>query len=129
MHVHEETWAKIRNRYRREAIAHKQIYDEQRMGRAEAIGLAVANIGGDAAFAPKHRALLRNVGSIVGFRTAQFIGTYQGFAQRGPVQSELKRRFYYPAGRIGKRDAPGGPNARRIAYGDDGDDVVNRPSG
>ncbi|HVT78733.1 MAG TPA: glycosyltransferase family 2 protein [Acidimicrobiales bacterium] len=119
VHVHEETWAKVRNRYRREAIAHKAIYDEQRMGRFEAIGLALANIGGDLAFAAKHRALVRNVGSIIGFRTAQFMGSYQGFAQSGPVHAELKRRFYYPAGRIGKREEPGGPDARRIEYGGD----------
>lgn len=118
VHVHDETFAKIRNRYRREAIAHKAIYDEQRMGRAEAVGLALANIGGDSLFALKHGALLKNFGSIVAFRTAQFIGTYQGFAQSGPVHSELKRRFYYPAGRIGRKEAPGGADARRIEYGD-----------
>ncbi|MEY2471854.1 MAG: hypothetical protein QOK28_1183 [Actinomycetota bacterium] len=118
VHVHEETWAKIRNRYRREAIAHKTIYDEQRMGRFEAVGLAVANIGGDLLFAARHRALLRNVGSIVAFRSAQFIGSYQGFSQSGPVHAELKRRFYYPAGRIGRSDEPGGADARRIEYGD-----------
>ena len=118
VHVHEETWSKIRNRYRREAIAHKAIYDEQRMGRIEAVGLAAANIAGDWLFALKHRALVRNFASIVAFRSAQFIGTYQGFAQSGPVHGELKRRFYYPAGRIGRKDAPGGPDARRIEYGD-----------
>jgi rhamnosyltransferase len=117
--VHDESWAKIRNRYRREAIAHKAIYDEQRMGRLEAIGLAVANIGGDLLFALKHRALVRNAASIVAFRTAQFTGTYQGFAQSGPVHAELKRRFYYPAGRIGRKEEPGGSNARRIEYGDE----------
>jgi rhamnosyltransferase len=116
VHVHDETWAKIRNRYRREAIAHKAIYDEQRMGRFEAVGLAMVNIGGDLLFALRHRALLRNAGSIVAFRTAQFTGTYQGFAQSGPVHSELKRRFYYPAGRIGRKDEPGGSDARRIEY-------------
>jgi glycosyltransferase involved in cell wall biosynthesis len=119
VHVHEETWAKIRNRYRREAIAHKTIYDEQRMGRFEAVGLAVVNIGGDLLYAARKRALLRNAASIVGFRTAQFIGSYQGFAQSGPVHAELKRRFYYPAGRTGYSEEPGGPEARRIEYGGD----------
>jgi glycosyltransferase involved in cell wall biosynthesis len=118
VHVHEETWAKIRNRYRREAIAHKAIYDEQRMGRLEAVGLALANIGGDWLFALRHRALVRNAASIVAFRTAQFAGTYQGFAQSGPVHAELKRRFYYPAGRIGQKEDPGGSDARRIDYGE-----------
>lgn len=116
VHVHEESWAQVRNRYRREAIAHKAIYDDQRMGLFEAIGLAVANVGGDVAYAAKHRALLRNFGSIIAFRSAQFIGSFQGFAQQGPVRTELKRRFYYPAGRINAPEEPGGPSARRIEY-------------
>ena len=33
---------------------------------------------------------------IVRVRTAQFLGTYQGFHTRWPGSSELKRRFYYP---------------------------------
>ena len=36
--------------------------------------------------------------SIPRFRTAQFLGTYEGFAQRGEVPVELRRRFYYPRG-------------------------------
>ena len=32
------------------------------------------------------------------FRIAQFIGTMQGFKQRGPVADALLRRFYYPNG-------------------------------
>ena len=31
-------------------------------------------------------------------RLAQFMGTYQGFAQHGEVPQELRRRFYYPRG-------------------------------
>jgi glycosyltransferase involved in cell wall biosynthesis len=118
VHVHEETFAKVRNRYRREAIAHKAIYDEQRMGLFEAIGLAAVNIGGDLLYAARHRALVRNAASIVGFRSAQFIGTYQGFAQSGPVHASLKRRFYYPAGRVGFTAEPGGSDARPIEYGE-----------
>jgi glycosyltransferase involved in cell wall biosynthesis len=115
VHVHEESWRQIKNRYRREAIAHKVIYDEQRMGLFEAIRLAAWNIGGDLVHAARHRQLT-HVSGIVGFRTAQFIGSFQGFAQSGPVHAELKRRFYYPAGRSKPSDAPGGPDARPIDY-------------
>ncbi|MEY2470394.1 MAG: hypothetical protein QOF21_3092 [Actinomycetota bacterium] len=115
VHVHEEGWRQIKNRYRREAIAHKLLYDEQRMGLFEATRLALWNIGGDLVHALRHRELAHASG-IVGFRTAQFIGSYQGFAQSGPVHAELKRRFYYPAGRTRHSDAPGGDDARPIDY-------------
>ena len=36
VHVHEESWAQLVNRYRREAIAHKRIYHEKRMSALEA---------------------------------------------------------------------------------------------
>ena len=32
VHAHDETWGQLVNRYRREAIAHRRIYHEQRMG-------------------------------------------------------------------------------------------------
>ena len=40
--------------------------------------------------------LLARLVEIPWFRSAQFLGTYRGFRQSGPVSSELKRRFFYP---------------------------------
>ncbi len=116
VHVHEEGWRQIMTRYRREAIAHKTIYDEQRMGMFEAARLALWNIGGDAVHAARHRQLARNLKGICAFRSAQFIGSFQGFAQSGPVHAELKRRFYYPAGRSRPSATPGGAGAQPIDY-------------
>lgn len=97
VHVHDETWIQILNRYRREAIAHKQIYGDQTMGALEAVGLAALNSLDDYYCAFKSGVLGQNWRSIPEFRLAQFIGTYQGFRQRGPVSATLKRRFYYPS--------------------------------
>ena len=30
------------------------------------------------------------------FRTLQFLGTYRGFNQQGPIPARLYQRFYYP---------------------------------
>ena len=97
VHVHDESVAQIVNRYRREAVAHKQIYAEQRMGMPEVLGLAAINIIGDLRAAASERVLTRNAGDIVRFRAAQFYGTHRGFSQAGPVPEALRRRFYYPA--------------------------------
>lgn len=96
VHVHEERFAQVVNRYRREAIAHKQIYDDQRMHAVDAARLAAANVFSDWVAAYRSRVERRTYLSIAKFRIAQFYGTYQGFAQQGPVSSLLKRRFYYP---------------------------------
>jgi rhamnosyltransferase len=115
VHVHDESAAQIVNRYRREAVAHKQIYTEQRMGVAEAFRLAAINICGDARAAAADHVLSRNLPDILRFRVAQFYGTQRGFSQAGPVPEALRRRFYYPALTADPASVPGVPG-RFIEY-------------
>lgn len=96
VHVHRQSWSQIVNRYRREATAHLRIVHDQRMGRVEAVRLALTNVASDYIHAARDGVLLRNLFTIPWFRTAQFRGTYKGFAQRGDVSVVLRRRFYYP---------------------------------
>lgn len=97
-HIHDENFARIRNRYRREAIAHRRIFDDQRLGAFEAVLLFAANTGRDYMSAAARGKLLRNLGDIPLFRAGQYLGTWEGFRARGEVSAELKRRFYYPKG-------------------------------
>jgi rhamnosyltransferase len=97
IHVHHQSFAEIMNRYRREAIAHKAIDREQQMGIATAVRLAAMNVAEDFRHARRQSRLTEVATDIVRFRAAQFAGTYQGFAQDGPVTDTLKRRFYYPS--------------------------------
>lgn len=95
-HVHNENFGQIVNRYRREAIAHKAIYSEQRMGPGSVTRRATSNIAGDLAAARREGVLSAAAAAdVVRFRIAQFYGTYRGFAQQGPVTDLLARRFYY----------------------------------
>ena len=94
VHVHEETWSTIRNRYRREAIAYARIMGEQKLGAFEAARLAVANMTSDYAHAARDRKLVGNVGDIAAFRTAQFLGAWEGYRTRPELTDELRRRFY-----------------------------------
>ena len=48
------------------------------------------------------------------FRLMQLWGTYRGFAQREPVSSALKQKFYYPAQE--PLPAESHPAGRRIDY-------------
>ena len=97
-HIHDEHFDRIRNRYRREAIAHRRIFDDQRLGLIEAAALCAANIGRDVLAAVPRRQLWGNIGDIISFRAGQYLGTWEGFRERGEVSAELKRRFYYPKG-------------------------------
>lgn len=113
VHVHEESVTQIFNRYRREAIAYKTIFGNKGIGRLETLLLAIRNIGSDYWNAMRRRAFARNLVGIPAFRTAQFWGTYRGFAQRGAVPADLKQRFYYPP--IAVSDPTGDDVAREDA--------------
>jgi rhamnosyltransferase len=96
VHLHDERFAQTRNRYRREAIAHRRIFKDPSMSRLEAVRLFLANTATDYVHAARDGKLAGNLTSIPRFRLAQFLGTWEGFAQRGEVPPELRRRFYYP---------------------------------
>jgi glycosyltransferase involved in cell wall biosynthesis len=106
VHVHEESFDQVVNRYRREAIAHRQIDAEQTIGMVDALRLAAANIVGDLAAAQRRGQLVRNAVDIPRFRIAQFYGTYRGFAQQGPVTALLRERFFFPEGPSDKSAEP-----------------------
>ena len=97
-HIHDEGFDRVRNRYRREAIAHRRIFHDQRLGAFEAFALFVANVGRDYMAAVPRRVLWGNITDIIQFRAAQYYGTWEGFRARGEVTNDLKRRFYYPKG-------------------------------
>lgn len=97
-HIHDEDFPRIRNRYRREAIAHRRIFDDQRLGVLEAAMLFAAHTGRDYASAVRQRKFSKNIVNIPSFRFAQHLGAWEGFRSRGEVTAELKRRFYYPKG-------------------------------
>lgn len=97
VHVHEETWAIIRNRYKREAVAYKRIMDEKAWPASKAVGLALVNIFSDYWHAARSMSLSTNLLSIPRFRLAQFLGAWEGFRTPKNMSSELHKRFYYPA--------------------------------
>jgi glycosyltransferase involved in cell wall biosynthesis len=116
VHVHEEPFARIVNRYRREAIAHKAIYPNQSLSAMAALRLGFANIAGDVMAARREgRKLSHEAISILQFRAAQFYGTYAGLSQTCPVTDSLKRRFYYPPG-ARLPEEPNRPRGRMIDY-------------
>jgi rhamnosyltransferase len=115
-HVHDESFKQILNRYRREAIAHKEIYSDQGLSMLAASRLAAVNMLSDYRGALEDQRFLETAVDIVRFRTAQFAGTYQGFAQTGPVPMALKKRFYYPSSSE-RRSSASTDIGREIDYG------------
>ncbi|HBA91229.1 MAG TPA: family 2 glycosyl transferase [Anaerolineaceae bacterium] len=97
IHVHNETWRGIYNRYRRESMAFKQIYPHETFHFTDFIRLWVSNVWNDWRAASGEHVLGKEWTNIVRFRAMQFWGTYQGYRRSGPLTWKLKQTFYYPA--------------------------------
>lgn len=109
VHVHQETWRGIYNRYRREGMAFKQIYPQEHFRFTDFVRLWVSNVWSDWRAAAAEGLLGREWANIVRFRLMQFWGTYQGYRQSGPLTWQLKQTFYYP----NLSEIPNGQTVRR----------------
>lgn len=96
IHVHNESSRGIYNRYKREAMAFKQIYPQENFQFLDVFRLFFANAGSDIREAAKQKKLRTQFRKILSFRWNQFWGTYQGYRKSGPLTWQLKQSFYYP---------------------------------
>lgn len=114
-HVHEETLAQVFNRYRREAMALRQIYPAERFHAGNFAGFLAANVIADLHHAWNDGKLRSSARDVLAFRLMQAWGTYRGYATRGAVTSELRRKFYYPT-RAGETPSGRAASGRPIEY-------------
>lgn len=116
IHVHDEEPNQIFNRYRREAIAMKRIFPRQSFTLWDFISLFVSNATKDSLSAFKDGILRSTFWEILTFRLMQFWGTYGGFRQSGEVNSQLKKRYFYPGRDFDAEEGVGDDTKRRIDY-------------
>ena len=95
VHVHNETPRGVFNRYRREAMAFKQIHPEAHFNLYDFVRLTTTNIASDIWHASRERVLTKNLASIFWFRAMQFHGTRAGYRESGLVTPQLRETFYY----------------------------------
>ena len=108
IHVHNETPRGVFNRYRREAMAFKQIYPESHFSVYDFLRLTIMNILSDLRHAAPEGVLWKTIASIFWFRFMQFYGTRMGYRESGLLTPQLRETFYYARARKpndgGKRD-------------------------
>jgi hypothetical protein len=96
IHVHNESWRGISNRYRREGMAFKMIYPQEQFGIFDLLSAFFSNVKNDLKIARRDKITMKVWKSVLGFRWNQFYGTYLGYHQSGPLTWQLKQTFYYP---------------------------------
>ncbi|MCK4489944.1 MAG: glycosyltransferase family 2 protein [Anaerolineales bacterium] len=96
IHIHEETINQVHNRYRREAIAMKQILPASQFSIRNMISMIIRKVVKDVSQARSDRVLLKEILNILQFRVFQYLGTWQGYRYSGKIDHQLHKRFYYP---------------------------------
>lgn len=116
IHVHDESWRGIHNRYLREGMAFKQIYPQETFSLSEFLRLFSHNALNDLRQAARDKKFLREFYNILRFRWLQFHGTYLGYRRSGPLTWRLKQSFYYPRGGAGALNNGSPRDIEPIAY-------------
>ena len=98
IHLHDERPSQVYNRYRREAIALKQILPESQFTRWNFVRLWLGSTFSDMIHARRDGVLKSVWWSILWFRLCQYYGTYRGYAYSGNIDAQLHQAFYYPPG-------------------------------
>jgi glycosyltransferase involved in cell wall biosynthesis len=109
-HIHDESYSQVYHRYRREAMAFKRIFPNQKFTAIDFLRLLASNVVGDYFRALVKGRFVSHWRDIPLFRLSQFRGTYHGFRDTGCISDQLKRRLYYAAY---KRSAVSRAPARR----------------
>jgi len=96
-HHHTETWASVRRRFEREALALQQIMPEVRLSRIDVARYVVSSICMDLRSAARHHNLRSHWQDIMRYRIAQYVGSYVGSNDNRRLSQGRKERFFYPS--------------------------------
>ena len=115
IHQHNETMSQVFNRYKREAIALKQILPNSTFTFGLFLRKWLGNTLYDLNQARREKVFVKQFGSIFQFRLMQYWGTYRGYHFAGKIDAQLHRAFYYPANILENKVAKS-RNVEKIDY-------------
>lgn len=96
VHLHQESWSKIKTRYEREAVALQEIMPEVHIRMSDFIRYTIAGVMLDWSTALNQRVFLREFGNIFMFRLMQYWGAYKGNNDHRKLSESRKHRYFYP---------------------------------
>lgn len=95
-HVHNESWFRIKMRYKREALALQKIMPEIHVGIFDIIRYIVTGIFNDLEKANKEGNIFKYFMEIIRFRIAQYVGSYLGNHSHRKVSNQKRELYFYP---------------------------------
>lgn len=95
-HHHQESWAQVRRRFEREAIALRRIMPEIHLSRLDTIRCIISSTLGDWRSARRNGATSTSPSDMLKYRWNQYIGSYVGNQEHTLLSRRAKERFFYP---------------------------------
>jgi glycosyltransferase involved in cell wall biosynthesis len=95
-HLHDESWAQVRRRFEREAIALQHIMPEIHVNFMDFLRYSVSAVLLDCGAALQKRVLRHQAKEIVLYRMMQFWGAYRGNHIHRKLSRARKEKYYYP---------------------------------
>ena len=95
-HIHHETWAQVKRRFEREAIALQKIMPEVQISLADFFRFFLGAIFLDSGIAMQDRCFMKSIKSILAYRFFQYWGGYIGNHEHRILSRSIKERFFYP---------------------------------
>jgi len=96
VHIHEESWSRVKNRYEREAIALQSILPEIHVNFTDFVRYVVSGVYFDCRQAVKEGVLIKRFPEIALFRLMQYWGTYCGNNEHRRLSFRRKEAYFYP---------------------------------
>ena len=95
-HLHNESWAQVRRRFEREAIALQYIMPEVHLQRRDVLRYFTSAVMLDMGAAVQQKAWRHNVLAILAYRFHQFTGAYRGNHFHRRLSRSIKEAYFYP---------------------------------
>lgn len=96
IHIHEESWRRVRIRYEREAIALQAIMPEVHVTLGDFLRYVTSGVLLDWSEALTQRSFLKQAWPIVMFRAMQYWGTFRGANDHRRLSHARKEAYFYP---------------------------------
>lgn len=95
-HHHRESWAQVRRRFEREAIALRSIMPEVHLSRLDLLRFVVASTLGDWRSARRNGITSTSRADMLRYRWNQYLGSWKGNHDHRLLSRQAKERFFYP---------------------------------
>lgn len=95
-HIHDESWAQVRYRYEREAIALKQVMPELHLSFLDFLKYFVIAVLSDFKVGIAEKVSIGQFIEILAFRLMQYWGSYRGNHEHRKLSAKMKKLYFYP---------------------------------